>query len=119
MVMSLKNKIGVAVVVVILLGAVLIVVKSPTLSTTDTKTSTTKTYSMTEVAKHKSPSDCWTTVNGNVYNLTAFISKHPGGDKAILFLCGKDGTTFFNGQHGGQARPASELAGFEIGKLSQ
>jgi hypothetical protein len=25
----------------------------------------------------------------------------------------------FNGQHGGQARPASELAGFKIGTLAQ
>ena len=118
--LDLKKKVGVAVLLVMLLGAVLIVAKSPTSSTTDTKpTSTTKTYSMSEVAGHKSPTDCWTTINGNVYNVTPFINQHPGGSGAILYLCGINGTSAFTGQHGGQARPASELKSFIIGKLSQ
>ena len=34
-----------------------------------------------------------------------------------LSICGKDGSSAFNDQHGGQSRPKNELAGFEIGTL--
>ncbi len=76
-----------------------------------------KSYTLTDVAKHASSSDCWTTINGAVYNVTPFISQHPGGEEAIMSLCGIDGSDGFNGQHGGQRRPASELANFKIGVL--
>lgn len=72
-------------------------------------------YTSIEVAKHNSPADCWTIVNGSVYNLTSWINQHPGGAGAIKALCGTDGSANFNGQHGGQNRPESELAKFKIG----
>ncbi len=78
-----------------------------------------KSYSMTEVATHNSATSCWTTINGGVYDVTAWIGQHPGGKEAILGLCGKDGSAAFDGQHGGQKRPAKELAGFQIGSLSK
>jgi twinkle protein len=52
-----------------------------------------------------------------VYNLTAWIEKHPGGERGILSLCGVDGTEKYTGKHGGQAGPEKALAGFEMGKL--
>jgi Cytochrome b5-like Heme/Steroid binding domain len=76
-------------------------------------------YSLAQVQTHKSSSDCWTTVNGSVYDVTSFIRQHPGGSSAIISLCGIDGSSAFDGQHGGQARPASELASFRIGSLSK
>lgn len=85
--------------------------------TQTTTTSTAKTYTMTDVASHKTESSCWTAINGNVYDLTAFITKHPGGDRNILKLCGLDGSRAFNGQHGGQSGPENVLAGFEVGTL--
>lgn len=77
------------------------------------------TYTMTEVATHNSRESCYTVISGSVYDVTAWISKHPGGQFAILGLCGKDGTDAFTGKHGGQARPESELASFKIGTLVQ
>lgn len=75
-------------------------------------------YTMAEVSKHNSVSSCWSVVSGSVYDLTPWIFQHPGGPDAILFLCGIDGTSAFNDQHGGQRRPERELEGFLIGKLS-
>ncbi len=75
-------------------------------------------YTLADVAKHASPEDCWTTVNGNVYDLTPFVGKHPGG-KDILKVCGIDGTKLFMGQHGGQAKQENQLAGLEIGVLAK
>ncbi|HJV33290.1 MAG TPA: cytochrome b5-like heme/steroid binding domain-containing protein [Patescibacteria group bacterium] len=74
-------------------------------------------YAMADVAKHKNASSCWTAIDGAVYDLTSFIGRHPGGPGAILALCGVDGSAAFNAQHGGQRRPARELAGFKIGTL--
>lgn len=78
-----------------------------------------KSYTMAEVAKHGSQSDCWSAINGGVYNLTSWIDQHPGGADAIISLCGTDGSSAFNDQHGGQRRPANELTGFKIGVLAQ
>ncbi|MBS3902889.1 MAG: cytochrome b5 domain-containing protein [Anaplasmataceae bacterium] len=77
------------------------------------------TYTLATIASHNSGTDCWSVVNGNVYDLTQWISKHPGGEEAILKLCGKDGSELFNNQHGGQEKQQETLAGFHIGVLSQ
>ncbi len=97
-------------------------------STTTTTTSTTTTgttttpkpsgYTMAQVVAHNTASSCWTAINGSVYNVTSWISQHPGGQQAIISLCGIDGSAAFNDQHGGQRRPASELASFKIGALT-
>ncbi len=91
---------------------------NPNVSVTP-NTTTPTTFSMATIATHNSQSSCWTTINGNVYDVTKWISQHPGGAGAILSLCGKDGSAAFTGQHGGQSRPASELAGFKIGTLAK
>jgi uncharacterized membrane protein len=86
----------------------------PTPSPSATKASA---YTMAQVAAHASANSCWTAIDGKVYNLTDWISRHPGGQRAILGLCGKDGTSAFNAQHGGQGRPAAELKQFLLGTL--
>jgi cytochrome b involved in lipid metabolism len=90
----------------------------PTTSTTPTTpVSTVKKYTMEQVATHSTPTDCWSAVNGGVYNLTNWIAEHPGGQFPIISMCGKDGTTMFLNAHGGQGDPARELATLKIGDL--
>lgn len=74
-------------------------------------------YTLEEVAMHKDPASCWTAINGIVYDVTAWISKHPGGDQNILRLCGIDGTQAFDQKHGSDMKVAEVLKGFEIGKV--
>ena len=78
---------------------------------------TVTSYSLADVATHKDGTSCWTTINGGVYDVTSWINQHPGGQEAILSLCGKDGSSTFTDQHGGQMRQEQELAGFKIGVL--
>jgi cytochrome b involved in lipid metabolism len=78
-----------------------------------------KYYTMEEVQKHNSRESCWTVVRGDVYDLTKWIDKHPGGADKILKLCGKDGTQAFEKKHGGQEKPEKALEQSEIGKLKQ
>lgn len=54
-----------------------------------------KTYSLEEVTKHNTQSDCWTVVNGKVADVTGFFGKHPGGDEALLKACGVDSSEMF------------------------
>jgi cytochrome b involved in lipid metabolism len=75
------------------------------------------TYTMAEVSRNNTASKCWVVVDGSVYDLTQWITKHPGGASAITSLCGKDATASFDGQHGGQARPSSTLNSYFIGQL--
>lgn len=75
-------------------------------------------YTLDDVAKHASASSCWTAVYGDVYDVTSWINQHPGGKRAILSMCGTDGTNSFDNQHGGQRRANAELASFKIGALS-
>ncbi len=53
-----------------------------------------KTLTIIEVKRHNFSSDCWTIIKGNVYDITDYITTHPGGN-VIEQACGKDGTTLF------------------------
>ncbi|MCX6716105.1 MAG: cytochrome b5-like heme/steroid binding domain-containing protein [Candidatus Taylorbacteria bacterium] len=75
-------------------------------------------YTLTQISGHSNASSCWSAINGKVYDLTSWIDQHPGGQEAILSMCGKDSSTAYNDQHGGQKRPANELTGFYIGTLA-
>jgi cytochrome b involved in lipid metabolism len=86
---------------------------------TASSTPAAKTYTYAQVAEHKTPTDCWTVVNGSVYNLTPFVNQHPGGMPNIIKLCGIEGTAIFMAQHGGQGQPEAQLATLKIGVLAK
>ncbi len=86
-------------------------------------------YTAVQVAEHDRAEDCWTMIDGNVYDITEYVSSHPGGDE-ILRACGTDGTTLFqtrtdeDGNAVGSGTPHSGsaeniLARFQIGTVAQ
>lgn len=75
-------------------------------------------YTLADVQENDSAASCWSVINGNVYDLTGWINSHPGGSSRILNLCGTDGSSSFNGRHGGQSNPESTLANYLLGPLS-
>ncbi len=75
-------------------------------------------YTMADVATHNTKDDCWAVIDGGVYNLTSWISRHPGGPDKIIGLCGTDATTAFRNQHDSQEKPNQQLAEFKIGDLA-
>ncbi len=91
--------------------------KTTLTSDTSGTTAGAKTYTMANVQAAATPANCLSAINGKVYDLTKWINQHPGGDRAILSICGKDGSAAFNNKHGGQMRPEKVLAGFEVGVL--
>lgn len=88
-------------------------------STTATTAATTaENYTLDQVASHNSADSRWSAIDGNVYDLTTWINRHPGGSKRIMGICGTDGTAKFNDEHGG-GEVSGTLAQFKIGALTK
>lgn len=74
-------------------------------------------YSLAEVAKHNTPTDCWIIIANQVYNVTSFILLHPGGRHALLQAAGKDASIDFYSVHGPLV--LSKYQKFKCGTLDQ
>ena len=48
------------------------------------------TYSIEEINKHNTPTDCWIILFGKVYNVTNFLEGHPGGPEFFLETGSRD-----------------------------
>jgi cytochrome b involved in lipid metabolism len=49
-------------------------------------------FSMEDVAKHASKTDCWIVIEGKVYDVTTYIDDHPTPPQILVDVCGKDAT---------------------------
>eukprot|EP00811_Abedinium_folium_P019240 NODE_28182_length_486_cov_4.125348.p3 GENE.NODE_28182_length_486_cov_4.125348~~NODE_28182_length_486_cov_4.125348.p3 ORF type:complete len:92 (-),score=26.38 NODE_28182_length_486_cov_4.125348:114-389(-) len=56
-------------------------------------------YTMDEVAKHRTGTDCWVVIRGRVFDVTSFMSIHPGGHRPLLLYGGRDATEEFEMLH--------------------
>lgn len=52
-----------------------------------------------EVAQHKSADSCWIVLHNKVYDVTAFLDRHPGGRNILLRQGGADATSEFDKVH--------------------
>jgi hypothetical protein len=72
---------------------------------------------LSEVMKHNRKDDCWVVLNGCVYDLTNFMSTHPGGPNPILSWAGRDASKAWNLIH--QAAWLNQYANVEkVGSLA-
>lgn len=75
---------------------------------------------LAEVATHNTLQNCWIVVSGTVYDVTRYISSHPGGVSAITNTCGTDATQAFQtrGGKGSHSQNAYNLLSqYAIGTL--
>ncbi|KAK7033253.1 cytoplasm protein [Favolaschia claudopus] len=49
--------------------------------------------------QHRSKDDAWTAINGKVYNMTPYLPFHPGGERELMRVAGRDGTYLFASTH--------------------
>ncbi len=76
-----------------------------------------KKYTFAEILTHNDQTSCYTTINGSVYDLTAWVMLHPGGKDKIISICGTDGTEKFMGKHKGGKKYLDILARYKIGTI--
>jgi hypothetical protein len=91
---------------------------TPTPTPSPTPTVAKSGYTMADVRANATPAKCWSAIDGNVYDLTRWISSHPGGASPIRFLCGIDGTNAFKAQHANQSSPMARLSSYFLGPLT-
>ncbi len=79
---------------------------------------------MAVVAEHNSSTDCWLTVNNNIYNVTDHLAPNPSGEAAMAAYCGRDATTVFDADEKNSGQPIFDidrqtLEQFYIGSLAR
>eukprot|EP00795_Rhopilema_esculentum_P002711 gene2711-923_t len=72
-------------------------------------------YSREEVKKHNKDGDIWLIIDCVVYDVSKWIHKHPGGEKVIKSLAGKDCSEVFRTFHNPKLNRLL-LPAFRIGK---
>jgi cytochrome b involved in lipid metabolism len=97
----------------------------PTLATTKNLTPSSTgeiTLNVAELAKHNSPNDCWLLINNKIFNVSSYLTAHPGGVSTIAPYCGKEATKAFDTKGGSQSHSSyanSLLTNYYIGGLNQ
>jgi cytochrome b involved in lipid metabolism len=78
-------------------------------SKNETENSLIKGFIFEEISKHNTENDCWLIIHGKVYDVTNYVSSHPGG-KTIIEGCGKDATNLFETRPMGSGTSHSKKA---------
>jgi cytochrome b involved in lipid metabolism len=73
-----------------------------------------------ELSAHNNRSDCWISYQGKVYDITSYLSKHPGGAESIQQFCGTTSKfeVAFTNQHGASQVEKLLLEGIFKGNLN-
>ncbi|KAF9881599.1 glutamate carboxypeptidase II [Colletotrichum karsti] len=62
-------------------------------------TTMSQTWTLADVQKHQTADDCWIALHGKVYDITAFLTHHPGGKAILLKNAGRDASEAFDSFH--------------------
>lgn len=73
-----------------------------------------------ELARHRTPQDCWMAIDGSVYDLSAYLPRHPADDGLLDPWCGRDASEAYRTKLLGRphsARADRLLQTYRIGRL--
>lgn len=83
---------------------------------------TVKNYRLSELAPHQHPEDCWLAIDGQVYDITAYLPHHPAHEGLLAAWCGREASQAYHSKLSGRdhtARADKLLAEYRIGTLEQ
>eukprot|EP00003_Mantamonas_plastica_P022791 TRINITY_DN3948_c1_g1_i9.p1 TRINITY_DN3948_c1_g1~~TRINITY_DN3948_c1_g1_i9.p1 ORF type:complete len:484 (+),score=166.40 TRINITY_DN3948_c1_g1_i9:771-2222(+) len=72
-------------------------------------------YTIDQLREHDKKEDAWIAVDGRIYDVTDWASRHPGGSLTIIGVAGRDATDHFHAFHPTEVFPT--LAPFHVGNL--
>ncbi len=104
----------------ILIGGLWLVGLSAPKTLAETDAPVRKSYSLTEVAAHASPTDCWMAIHGKVYDVTGYLPDHPSRPEVIESWCGKEASVAYDTKTKGRRHSDDadrQLEGYWIGDL--
>jgi len=126
--MNPKNIIIISILLILTISAGVFLLFRSDPKPNDSSTDINTPFTAEQVKQHASRSDCWTIIENNVYNITSYVSGHPGGTN-ILSACGIDATSYFHGEQAGQAggtndhtnngRAAAQLKSLQVGTIAK
>lgn len=67
-----------------------------------------KTFTLAEVARHRTAGDCWMVIDGQVHDVTAYVPKHPAETEVLTAWCGREATQAYRTKM--ESRPHSARA---------
>jgi len=78
-----------------------------------------KEYTLEEVAEHRFKNSVWVVVKNDVFDVTKFLGRHPGGEKVILMAGGQDITFLMETSHPFTRVPWQILEKYKIGTVKR
>ncbi|XP_063969605.1 acyl-CoA 6-desaturase-like isoform X2 [Lytechinus pictus] len=82
-----------------------------------TDSTTSATYTWEEVKKHTKADDKWLVIDGDVYDVTKWANRHPGGRRLISHYSGQDATDAFGAFHRDRDYVNKYLKLYRIGRV--
>lgn len=77
-----------------------------------------KQYTWEEVAQHNTESSCWVYIGNQVYDITSWLDRHPGGKEILLLTAGRDISDLFVTYHPFTDKAAAVISKYQIGEVS-
>lgn len=77
-------------------------------------------WSLAEVAAHAAPEDCWMAIDGQVYDVSAYLPEHPSRPAIIVPWCGREASEAYRTKGKGRSHSLAAdqlLATYRIGRL--
>lgn len=97
----------------------------PGATTQPSQTATPQSSGITlaQIAQHNSTSSCWLAIDGAVYDVTTYLSRHPAPSEVLNSWCGQEATQAWEDKGGEDeshsSRAEALLDGYKIGDLAQ
>jgi cytochrome b involved in lipid metabolism len=73
-------------------------------------------YAWDEIRRHRSATNVWLVIDGEVYDVSAFAAQHPGGAERLYLWAGRDATAAFGAAAHSQATRVLRL-NYRIGRV--
>ena len=81
----------------------------------DPDTEEERVVAWNEILRHTTPASCWIVYHGGVFDVTTWLSSHPGGEGVILSAAGTDCSKAFDLIH---SRFARLLRRYYVGRVA-